>query len=75
MSKRIPTIRPALGRGGGWIVLDKPPDRGIVAENRRRVDVGSREVGMGSQDDLGKLESALTVPPITHHSRGLDEGR
>ena len=75
VGQRIPTARASLRRGVPRIEREEPAHGRIVAENRRRMDVAARDLGVRRQDRLGALECAGSVPAVEWNTCGLDEGR
>ena len=75
VGQRIPTAGASLRRGVPRIKREEPAHGRIVAENRRRMDVAARDLGVLRQDRLGALECAGSVPAVEWNTCGLDEGR
>ena len=73
--QRIPAAGAALRRGAAAIDLQEPAYGRIVAENRGRMDVAPRDLGVRGQDRFRALERPRRVPGVERHACCVDKGR
>ena len=73
MGQRIPAARLPFRRGVSRIALEEPPHGGSVAQDRRRVDVALRDLGVRREERLGVPQCSRRVVAVERHTRRLDE--
>ena len=73
VGERVPAAWTRSRRGIGRIALEEPAHGGFVAEDRRRVDVALRDLGVLREERLGALECSQRVVAVERHTGGLDE--
>jgi len=73
--ERVPAAGAALTYGVPPVLGEKPPDAHVVAEDGRRVDAGTRDLGVVREDRLGALQHPRRVPAVERNARRLDEVR
>ena len=73
VSQRIPTVGAALRRGVRRIQRQEPPHGGIVAENRRGMDIARGQTRGARANRFRAIQGARGVPSLARDARGSDE--
>ena len=74
VGERVPSAGPSRDRGVSAVKLEQTAHGRVVAQDRRRVDVRARDLGMRGENRLGAVECSRCVPGVERDAGGLDKG-
>src|SRR5438105_2498713 len=73
VGERIPAAWSSLDGGVRGVELEEPAHCRVVAEDRRRMNVGARDLGVRGENGLGALEDPRHMPGVERDAGGFDE--